>query len=124
MEGGGEFLVLTTFTIHFTLCLIFVRVWPIEDLLFEIRYLDKLHKLYDKFKCIHDAQNIQISQKHDGYNTYVIIENNVPSWLCELKKHTGHRDLQITSTSTYYIYIHTTQNAQILQKQDEYKAHM
>ena len=123
MEGGGEFLVLTTFTIHFTLCLIFVRVWPIEDLLFKIRYLDKLQKLYDKFKYIHDAQSIQISQKHDGYNTYVITENNVPPWLCGLKKHTGHRYSQITSTSTYYIYIHTTQIAQILQKQDEHKAH-
>ena len=30
-------------------------VWPIEDLLFEIRHLDKLHKLYDKFKYIYDT---------------------------------------------------------------------
>ena len=36
---------------------------------------------------------LEILQKHDGYNTYVIIENNVPSWLCGLKKHTGHRYL-------------------------------
>ena len=37
---------------------------------------------------------------HDWYNTYVIIENNVCFWLCQLKKHTGNRYLQITSTST------------------------
>ena len=61
-----------------------------EDLLFEIRHLNKLHKFYDKFKYIHDTSS-QILQKHDGYNTYVIIENNVPSLLCGLKKHTGHR---------------------------------
>ena len=47
--GGSKFHVLTTFTIHFTLCLILLRVWHIENLLFEIRQLDKLHKLYDKF---------------------------------------------------------------------------
>ena len=43
-------------------------------LLFEIRHLDKLHKLYDKFKYNHDRQSAQILQKHDGYNTYVVIE--------------------------------------------------
>ena len=109
-----------------SLCLIFVRVWPIEDLLFEIRHLDKYYKLHDKFKYIHSTQSAQISQKHDGYNTYVIIENNVPSWLRGLNKHTGYRYLLIRSkcTSTYYTYIHTTQSTQILQKQDEYKAHM
>ena len=74
-----KFLVLRTSIIHFTLCLIFIKVWPIEDLLFYFFYLDKLHKLYDKFKYIHDAQSAQILQKHDGYNTYVIIENNVSS---------------------------------------------
>ena len=47
-EGGrqrlmkGKFLVLTTFSFHFTLCLIFIRVWPVEDFLFEIRQIDKL----------------------------------------------------------------------------------
>ena len=58
--------------------------------------------------------------------THVIIENNVPSWLRGLNKHTGYRYLLIRSkcTSTYYTYIHTTQSTQILQKQDEYKAHM
>ena len=38
-QGGAvecKFDVLTTFTIHFSLCLIFIRVWPIEDLFFEI----------------------------------------------------------------------------------------
>ena len=92
-EIGGKFLVLRTFIIHFTLFLIFIRVWPIEDLLFEIRHLDKLYKLYDKSKYTHDTQSAEILQKHDGYNTYVIIENNVPSWLCGLKKHTGDREL-------------------------------
>ena len=91
---------LTIFTIHFTWCLIFIRVWLIEDLLFEIGHLDKLHKLCDKSTYIHDKQSAQISRKHDGYNIYLIIENNVPSWLCGLKKLTGHRYLQITSTST------------------------
>ena len=67
----------------------FIRVSPIEDLLFEIRHLDKLRK----FKYIHDTQSAQILQKHDGYNTYVIIKSNVPSWLCGLNKHTGHRYL-------------------------------
>ena len=28
---------------------------------------------------IHDTQSVQIFQKQDGYNTYVIIENNVLS---------------------------------------------
>ena len=60
---------------------------------FEMRHLDKLHNLYDRFKYIHDTSSAQILQKHDGYNTYVITENNVPSWLCGLKKHTGHRYL-------------------------------
>ena len=63
------------------------------DLLFEIRHLGKLHKLYDKFKYIHDTQSAQILQKNDGYNTYVIIEHNVPSWLYGLKKDTWHRYL-------------------------------
>ena len=59
-SGGGKFHVLTTFTIHFTLCLIFLRVWPIEDLLFEIRQIDKLHKLYDEFKYIYTIIYIYI----------------------------------------------------------------
>ena len=63
------------------------------DLLFEIRHLDELHKLYDKFKYIHDTQSAQILQKNDGYNTYVIIEHNVLSWLYGLKKDTWHRYL-------------------------------
>ena len=92
-ESGGKFLVLRTFIINFTLCLIFITVWPIKGLLFEIRDLDKLHKFYDKFKYIHDTQSAQILQKYDGYNAYVIIENNVPSWLCGLKKHTVYRYL-------------------------------
>ena len=44
---GGKFLVLKTSIIHFTLRFIFITVWLIEDLLFEIRHLDKLQKLYD-----------------------------------------------------------------------------
>ena len=40
----GKFFVLTTFIINSTFCLIFIRVWPIEDFLFEIRQLDKLRK--------------------------------------------------------------------------------
>ena len=48
----GKFYVLATFTIHFTLCLIFIKVWPIEDFLFEISQTDKLHKLYDKFDIL------------------------------------------------------------------------
>ena len=60
------------------------------DLLFEIRHLGELHKLYDKFKYIHDTQSAQILQKYHGYNTYGIIEDNVPSWFCGLKKLTGH----------------------------------
>ena len=91
---------LTIFTIHFTWCLIFIRVWLIEDLLFEIGHLGKLHKLCDKSTYIHDKQSAQISRKHDGYNTYLIIVNNVPSWLCGLKKLKGHKYLKITSTST------------------------
>ena len=50
-EGGewswvarSKLLVLTTFTIHFILCLIFIRVWPIEDFLFEIRQIKKIFK--------------------------------------------------------------------------------
>ena len=34
---GGKFLVFTTFTIHFTLCLIFIGIGPIGDFVFEIR---------------------------------------------------------------------------------------
>ena len=78
--------------------MIFIKVKPIEVLIFEVRHLDKLRKLYDKFKYIHDTQSAQILQRYDGYNTYVIIENNI------------------------YIYIHTTKSAEISQKQDEYKA--
>ena len=59
----------------------FYKVWPIEDLLFEVRHLEKLHKLYDKFKYIHDTQSTQISRRHDGYNPFVFIENYVPSCL-------------------------------------------
>ena len=90
VEGELEkFLIFRTFIIHFTLSLIFIRVSPIEDLLFEIRLIDKL----GKFKYIHNTQSAQILQKHDGYNTYVIIKINVPSCLCGLNKHTGHRYL-------------------------------
>ena len=35
-EEEGGFHVSTTFTIHFTLSLIFINVWLVEDLLFEI----------------------------------------------------------------------------------------
>ena len=60
---GGKFLVLTTFTIHFTLCLIFIRVWLIEDFLFENRQIDKLRKyminlnmyLYLSYHYIHNT---------------------------------------------------------------------
>ena len=69
----AKFHVLTTFTIHFTLCLIFIRAWPIEDFLFENRQIDKLHELYVYISMIHiyihNKQNAQISQKQDGYNT-------------------------------------------------------
>ena len=30
---------------------------------------------------IHHKQIAQTSQKRDGYNKYVVIENNLPSWL-------------------------------------------
>ena len=46
---GGKYHVLAPFTIRFTLCLIFIRVSPIEKLLFEIIQIGKLHELYDKF---------------------------------------------------------------------------
>ena len=39
---------LTTFTIHLTLCVIFIWVWAIVELYFAIRQIDKLHELYDK----------------------------------------------------------------------------
>ena len=32
-------------------------------------------------------------QKHDVYNAYVIMENNMLSWLNGHNKHTGHRHL-------------------------------
>ena len=32
-------------------------------------------------------------QKHDVYNAYVIMENNMPFWLNGHNKHTGHRHL-------------------------------
>ena len=117
---GGKLLVLRIFIIQFPLCLIFIKVWPIEVLVFEIRHLDKLHKPYDKFKYIHDTESVQFLQKHDGYNTIVIIENNVPSWQCDFKKKNMG---QVSINYIYiYIYIHTTKSAEISQKQDEHKA--
>ena len=70
-----------------------MRVWPIEDLLFEIRHIDKLHKLYYKFKYTHVNTVLNFLQKHDVYNAYVIMENNMPFWLNGHNKHTGHRHL-------------------------------
>ena len=46
MSVGGPGVALTNFTTHFTLCLIFMKIWPIEDILFAFLKLDKLHKLY------------------------------------------------------------------------------
>ena len=102
-EGQSEFLILTIFTILFTLCLIFIRVWPIEELLFEIRHLDKLHKLYDKFKYIQDTKSAQISQKHDGYNTHVIIAQLSPKWLCGNSDTWPHNVCNVQWTSSLYI---------------------
>ena len=118
LESGGKLLVLRTFIIHFNLYLVFIRVWPVEDL-FEIRHLDKLHKLYDEFKYIHHTQSAQILQKHDGYN----ICNH---WkLCALLvmwAQETHRAQVFVNYIYIYIYIYATQSAEISQKQDEYKA--
>ena len=46
-DEGSKFHVLTILTIQFTLCLIFLRDWPIEDFFFEIRQIDKLQDGYN-----------------------------------------------------------------------------
>ena len=55
------------------------------DFLFGIRQIHKSRNYMINLKYIY----IYIHYRRDKYNTYAIIENNVPYWLCGLKKHTG-----------------------------------
>ena len=122
----SKFHVLTTFTIHYTLCLIFIRVWPIKDLLFEIRQIDKVHKLYDKFKYIYRYIYIIIiiiyiyiythtyiyistphkmlkSRRSKMYITYVIIGWLSPKMVLWQLKHWPHDVYDVQWASSLYI---------------------
>ena len=62
-KGEGKFQVSTYFVIHFTLCLIFIRVCPKEDPPFEIREITRI--IY--FICCSVYTFINIFIEHSGY---------------------------------------------------------
>ena len=52
-EEGVRFHFLTNFTIHFTLCLIFISVWPKEDLFFKItKITQNIYYIYTLYICV------------------------------------------------------------------------
>ena len=52
-EEGVRFHFLTNFTIHFTLCLIFISVWPKEDLFFKItKITQNIYYIYTLYMCV------------------------------------------------------------------------
>ena len=80
--GEGQIFSFDTFYHPLHLCLTFTLVWPIEDFVSEIRQIDKLRNYMINL-------NTYKHYRRDEYNIYAVIENNVPSWLWGLKKHTG-----------------------------------
>ena len=86
-KKGSKFHILTNFTIHFTLSLIFIRIWTKEDLPFGTRQIARIIYIFIYiyiylylyiFMYIHDKQSDQISQKQDEHNTYVIMKTMCP----------------------------------------------
>ena len=84
-KGEGKFQVWTYFIIHFTLCLIFIRVCPIEDPPFETREITRI--IY--FICCSVYTLINIFIENSGY-----INNSIWSYM------------KLNQWSYIYIYIY------------------